>query len=106
MVPALLTVPLKTRGVPCAGAVAGQALVTMILGAVTSGQLWTALALAPAPLHLLLPRTVSVEEIEQAPMLPGTVKLPVKPADWPGARITGPKNRVLVAGRSTTMVTF
>ena len=44
--------------------------------------------------------------MEHAPALVGTVKLARNAADWPGARLSGPKTGVFAAGRSATTVTF
>ena len=81
----------------------GQFCVTTMRGVVTSGQVADALLLVTIPVQLSLPRAVTVLLTEQASN--GAVKLAVKFAEAPGARL-GTVNTVLGEAWSLTTVTL
>src|SRR5260370_21076498 len=102
--PALLTVPVKTKGCPSGAGLGGQILLTASVGVISVGQTAVAEALTLLPVHALAPVATSVSKYEQ--QLGGTCSLPVKFVDCPGARVTGPKTGVLFVGRSLTTITL
>ena len=82
---------------------AGQASVTAMAGAVVSGQVAEATLVTTVPAQASVPRAVTVLLTEQA--LAGAVKLAVKFADAPGARL-GTVSTVLGEAWLLTTVTL
>jgi hypothetical protein len=85
---------------PVATGVVGQAKVTAIRGLALMGQVIEVPLVVALPVQTSLPLAASAVEMEQ--VLAGTVKLPLKFADAPGASEEVVKTTVFGAGRSLT----
>src|SRR3954468_6979418 len=92
MLPEFRTTPVKVRVSPARRVIVGQSEVTSIWGAV-SGHVLVASALTAAPVQASLALAVTIEAIVQSQLVL-TLKLPVKLALAPGARIAVVKTAV------------
>src|ERR1019366_2403618 len=101
--PVLLTLPEKVSVWPGETGCAGHTLVTLMPGVVTSGQVTDAVLVTGAAVQLSLPLAVTVLLTEQPSM--DVVKLAVKFADAPGARL-GTVNTVLGTDWLLTTITL
>jgi len=100
----LLTVPEKVINPPMADGTAGQFRVTATRGVVVTEQVMEAVLVTTLAAHMSLAAAITVVVMEQA--FAGTVKLPVKFAEAPGASVPIVNTGVLAAGRSLTTTTF
>src|SRR5436190_7813693 len=85
MLPALLTLPVKVSRPPGLAGLAGQFCVTVRRGVVPSGQVADATLVTMFAVQASVPRALTVLVTKHE--LPGAVKLAVKFADAPGARV-------------------
>lgn len=102
ILPVLVTVPVNTSKPPSTAGVSGQALVTLICGVVTKGQVVVTLLLTALLLQRFSPVAVRVELAEQASK--GATKLLLKPAVAPGA--SEPKLNTTVFGAGWLLTTL
>jgi hypothetical protein len=100
MFPVLLTTPLNEATPPTGD---GQVCVIAMAGVVTNGQVADALSLTTVAVDVSVPLAVAVLLTEQA--LAGVVKLAVKLAEAPGARLGTVNTTVLGAGSLLTTTT-
>src|SRR5207249_4282199 len=101
ILPALLTLPLKVRTPPGLAGFVGQFSRTTMAGVLCKVQVAEAVAVATTPAQVFVPRAVT--ELVTVQALAGEVKVAVKLAEAPGARLASVKTVLGEAWASITV---